>query len=452
MRRRHTGLKRHVAVSQRKGNEKTIALDDGRIATENPDWTDADSHRFRARTKKERSMSDEHGLLQAILESPDDDVPRLVYADWLDEHGAESSERGEFIRAQIELARPGLDAPRRAALAARESDLLARNGYRWRRALPEWAQRYPFDSPSGGFRRGFVAAVHALGEGLVRDPSALWAVAPVEEVILEGCPPGAIRDLAACPWLRRLRSLTIDGELPEDSTRALADSPWLDNLTSLALYGDNLSDSAAEAFAGSSSLPRLRELTLASHGLTDSAVAALAVPRLAGLTSLSLRSQQISLAGAGILATSPLRELRTLRLDGCSIGAAGAAALAGSSVLSSLRGLGLSENRVGDQGAESIATATFASSLIELDLGSNDIGNGGVIAIANSALLANLEVLILAGENHFTDIGAQALAASPWLTRLRRLRVVYGGLGIDAPIGPEGRAALLARFGDQVLV
>jgi uncharacterized protein (TIGR02996 family) len=50
------------------------------------------------------------GLLRAILERPDDDNVRMVYADWLDDHG--EAERAEFIRLQITLA--GLDesAPR----------------------------------------------------------------------------------------------------------------------------------------------------------------------------------------------------------------------------------------------------------------------------------------------------------------------------------------------------
>jgi uncharacterized protein (TIGR02996 family) len=45
----------------------------------------------------------EKGLLQAILDAPVDDVPQLVYADWLDDHG--DSERAEFIRPQCRLAR-----------------------------------------------------------------------------------------------------------------------------------------------------------------------------------------------------------------------------------------------------------------------------------------------------------------------------------------------------------
>jgi len=46
---------------------------------------------------------DQSHFLRAILEAPDDDGPRLVYADWLEERGEEA--RAEFIRVQVELAR-----------------------------------------------------------------------------------------------------------------------------------------------------------------------------------------------------------------------------------------------------------------------------------------------------------------------------------------------------------
>lgn len=42
-------------------------------------------------------------LMAAILADPRDDGPRLVMADWLDEHG--EPEKSEFIRVQIELAK-----------------------------------------------------------------------------------------------------------------------------------------------------------------------------------------------------------------------------------------------------------------------------------------------------------------------------------------------------------
>jgi uncharacterized protein (TIGR02996 family) len=45
---------------------------------------------------------DELALLRNINANPDDDLPRLVYADWLDEH--DRPIRAEFIRVQCELA------------------------------------------------------------------------------------------------------------------------------------------------------------------------------------------------------------------------------------------------------------------------------------------------------------------------------------------------------------
>jgi uncharacterized protein (TIGR02996 family) len=42
-------------------------------------------------------------LLRAVLAEPEDDAPRLIYADWLDEEG--EGDRAEFIRVQCALAR-----------------------------------------------------------------------------------------------------------------------------------------------------------------------------------------------------------------------------------------------------------------------------------------------------------------------------------------------------------
>src|SRR5262245_37079412 len=50
-----------------------------------------------------RRMVEEEGLLQEIVTHPEDDAPRLVYADWLEDHG--QPQRAEFIRLQIEVAR-----------------------------------------------------------------------------------------------------------------------------------------------------------------------------------------------------------------------------------------------------------------------------------------------------------------------------------------------------------
>jgi uncharacterized protein (TIGR02996 family) len=48
--------------------------------------------------------TDQAAFLDAIRAEPADDTPRLVYADWLEEHGGQP-ERAEFIRVQVELAK-----------------------------------------------------------------------------------------------------------------------------------------------------------------------------------------------------------------------------------------------------------------------------------------------------------------------------------------------------------
>src|SRR5262245_10292110 len=93
-------------------------------------------------------MNESKAFLKAICDEPDEDSHRLVYADWLDEHGDPG--RAEFIRVQIELARMQGDDPRRPAYARRECELLDVYRAEWEEEVPEWARDYI------GFHRGFV--------------------------------------------------------------------------------------------------------------------------------------------------------------------------------------------------------------------------------------------------------------------------------------------------------
>src|SRR5438552_3447336 len=76
---------------------------------------------------------DQRGFWTAIRRKPEDDVPRLAYADWLDQHG--DADRAEFIRVQCALATLGTDRRKgrkeRMRLEPREKVLLASHGDRW---------------------------------------------------------------------------------------------------------------------------------------------------------------------------------------------------------------------------------------------------------------------------------------------------------------------------------
>src|SRR5262245_400477 len=65
-------------------------------------------------------MIDEGAFLQAILAAPADDVPRLVYADWLEERG---DGRAEFLRLDGQLRRLAPADPAASRLGARLGEL-----------------------------------------------------------------------------------------------------------------------------------------------------------------------------------------------------------------------------------------------------------------------------------------------------------------------------------------
>jgi uncharacterized protein (TIGR02996 family) len=57
-------------------------------------------------------VDDRQALLLAAIANPEEDTPRLVLADWLEEHGDEHDQaRAEFIRLQCQIARIVEPAP-----------------------------------------------------------------------------------------------------------------------------------------------------------------------------------------------------------------------------------------------------------------------------------------------------------------------------------------------------
>ena len=48
-------------------------------------------------------MTDDEAFVRMVVDSPGDDLPRLVYADWLQERG---DPRGDYLRAELDWAEP----------------------------------------------------------------------------------------------------------------------------------------------------------------------------------------------------------------------------------------------------------------------------------------------------------------------------------------------------------
>src|SRR4051812_30016128 len=96
-----------------------------------------------------RPMTDGDALYRAILDAPDDNAPRLVWSDWLDEHG--DPDRAAFVRDQCEWARLVPGHPRYAELLESWQSRARRHRARWPadlggagrfcgfwRGLPDW--------------------------------------------------------------------------------------------------------------------------------------------------------------------------------------------------------------------------------------------------------------------------------------------------------------------------
>src|SRR3954453_22531856 len=86
-------------------------------------------------------------FLREIKENPEDDTPRLVLADWLEEH---DDPRGKFTRLQCRRARLG-QAEAQAQPSEPEKALLEKHGKEWLGVLAE-------KGIMTEFRRGLVKA------------------------------------------------------------------------------------------------------------------------------------------------------------------------------------------------------------------------------------------------------------------------------------------------------
>lgn len=203
-------------------------------------------------------------FVRAILDHPADVVPRLVFADWLEEHG--DPDRAEFIRVQCQLTDLGPDHPRRTGLIRRQHRLLKQHADRWRLELPGWAR-----GSGAKFRRGLVARIRADADAFLRGAEALFRVAPVEEAHLTLRPGHDFDRLINFQWLSRLTVLRLEPGVTDEAAAVLAGSPHLRGLEDLSLAGNRVGSAGAAALLTSASLPALRRVDLRDNWIDAAA-------------------------------------------------------------------------------------------------------------------------------------------------------------------------------------
>jgi uncharacterized protein (TIGR02996 family) len=297
-------------------------------------------------------VNEREALLRAVCENPDDDTPRLVFADWLDEH--DEPERAEFIRVQIKIAR-GTDDPK---LKQREQELLAAHRAAWSEPFRQFEVEGSSRQLIFGvhFQRGFVHTISANDEELrfVANAPALFQLAPIERVNL--IYKAQHEDLTRCPELLQLKELMITrGEGYEAAEiAALCRSKYLSNIVRLDLIADDdnghLDDEGIETLSRAKTLPALRHLDISSNWC----------------------NWQFDDSWVGILTRGKLiTQLESLRLRGTWLTDVGVQTLARSKRIGSLSHLDLSNNRIGDEGLRALAQSRTLTRLTTLDLRGN---------------------------------------------------------------------------------
>lgn len=191
-------------------------------------------------------------FLQAVIANPDDDLTRLLYADWLDENG--QPERAEFIRVQVALATGEPDADRRRYMEVRQRELLIAHDHEWVRELAEVLECPPGKWGGWVFRRGFVDYFHLSSATVCRVLPDLAKLTPVRSLYLN---PATTDDvIALCrrrrPWPAIVRDLYLMTEptgLQAAGALVLIDCPILAELKTLTVRLDNSVTRDAELLA-----------------------------------------------------------------------------------------------------------------------------------------------------------------------------------------------------------
>ncbi len=369
-------------------------------------------------------------FLKRILAYPDDDAPRLIFADWLEEQapafysrnqavssqGSEwSPERGRYIRIQIALSRFKEEETRETELTGLSKRDNAFNEYSeeehrlFNRFEADWIA--PFHGLATGeeFRRGFVEKLNVDARNLVLHEHVLFSATPLRHINLMNvgdCLSGVFQ----CSCLSRLAGLTINhSRIGTPLARALAHAEHLSGLKKLQLKSNNFDDDSIQHLVSSPILANLEELDLSDN-------------------------EKMGETSARALAASPhFHSLRALKLDKNRLGPVGAEAIAGSERLAKLERLVLSNNDIGMARLQTMSLTNSFFRVATLDLSNNHLTAAGLQIIVNhyhgplDPSKVKLRDLNLSN-NTLGDDGTRVLAACRHLEHLRILRLANCGI------------------------
>jgi len=355
-------------------------------------------------------MTEGDALRRAVISDPDDDTPRLIFADWLDENG--QTDRAAFIRLQVESARAEPFGLQARAAEDRANRLLDSYLDAWTEHLRSHFAEAP------RFRRGFVEHVvlepiafeHAFAEIVESEPlQSLNVIRHQEESEWFSLLP-----IFETPKLRQIRQieLTSRNGFIHDEYTALIKSPNLGRIQRLSLRGSAIYPPWLTEMLVSDAFPELIGLDLADitnlgPGLLNALNRATHRElKFLDASRVKFTSEQLQ----RVLATKSLQQVEELRLGFAGLGESGPLShldIGWVIPWNQLTILDLAGQRLGDDAIKEITSQSEASALRWLGLSNNGLGSEAVRLLTTSKHLT-LNYLDVRG-NGFTSNAINAL-------------------------------------------
>jgi uncharacterized protein (TIGR02996 family) len=390
-------------------------------------------------------------------------APRLILADWLDDHAATDADRARAELLRIEARQACLESVEltERARAIRDAHLATWLG--------------PLGKVRGlraNVYRGLIqlsGSVETLLLLALRETTDApeWDWVERLTVTSEGARYPRIWQM---PYLRHVAEVIVPtGRLQTAEGMALfLSAPHLDGLNTLNLAHLPPDSAAIRLLAESPLLGQLRTLWLGSAHTEEHLRCLLDSPHFRGLGLLGIGSVSLEQNGLrGVLDHPRLAGLRSLIAYACRLDARSADVLSDPICAGSLEELYLHSNALGDDGIAALARAPFAK-LRNLNLSDNQMEAGGAVALAAAAWQGQLESLQMSDNAPGEGAGALLGVPRPRLHTLYvrechlrsdqlRTLLAYPApalLSLDLarnPLGPEAAEDLTAWTGATIL-
>lgn len=293
----------------------------------------------------------ENPFVQQVRDHPGDDVPRLIYADYLEESG---SAQGSLIRVQVQLTSLAADDPRRRDLERRETQLLDEHSDALLHPIRELGV---VGTSARCFHKGLIEHIKIEPQAWAANGEEISRLSPALQKVQFIRAAEQIDALVTCTMPAQIVAVDLsNNRLQADHIALLESASWRSGI------GD---------------------LDLSFNRLADEGVAALTKQRW--------------------------HDLHALVLSLNKLGPDAASSLANWQVLGGVRSLSLAINLLGDVGTHRLMRSPYISALEDLDLSSNQVHLEGVKSIVDSKNLASLKRLSLRS-NDLTHVENSLLA------------------------------------------